>query len=646
MPLEACLTPKELSRLAFCQVSEEEIGPFLDHVVGCSRCETFLDELEQKAATTVLDTTSPRHSYEDEPELQQTLNAVWSFPGDLGNAPPAFVPSPEFEPVGEYDILSVLGKGGMGMVFLAQHRLLSQFRAIKTLTTNGLNADEIARFLDEMKSLAELDHQNIVKAYDAREQGGQYYLVMEMIVGKDLGKIVRELGPLPVDIACEVVLQAARGLHYAHGKKLIHRDIKPMNLILGWPAQDVNLDLDMEHQSTPPIVRILDLGIARRQSEDRGLTSGMIIGTVDYMAPEQAINSHSVDQRADIYSLGAVLFTLLTGEVIYGGAKYQSNNRSEVIERKLGALRDLNPTPSIRARLPTIPKPLAKIVDRMLSKARADRFGNLGEVIQELQPFSAGADLSGLRKSLSDDPSPKAIVPVRKVAPQASSTPPRSHELASEPVRKVVPNTGPTPPGSRGLAGWLLGGFALLAAILIVTKRGTIEIDGTVPADVKVAISKEGELVEVLQADNHWRASVAGGEVHLTLQGGNDRFELDKSRLTISRFGKNVLTIRAKVIRPEGPKAAPIDPQPPRPDPPEPPEPNRGRVTAGPDVTVLFPQGGIAGPLKAGTEVRQRVDSKPTSSGKILIDVPGQEARFPDGVLISEDRVLFSQEVR
>ncbi|GAG47604.1 unnamed protein product, partial [marine sediment metagenome] len=215
-------------------------------------------------------------------------------------------------------------------VYKALQTKLRRTVALKVLPKNRLNDRRaVARFEREMAAVGQLDHPNIVRALHAGEHEGNSYLVMEYVAGLDLSELVRRLGPLPVADACELARQAAMGLQYAHENGLVHRDIKPSNLMLASDGQ----------------VKVLDLGLALLQqdqpAEEEVTGSGQAMGTADYIAPEQASDSHNVDIRADIYSLGCTLYKLLCGRAPFTDPKYRST-----FEKMTAHVRE--PVPPIR----------------------------------------------------------------------------------------------------------------------------------------------------------------------------------------------------------------------------------------------------------------------------------------------------------
>ena len=270
----------------------------------------------------------------------------------------------------KYVLLEQVGEGGMGAVFKARQKGFDRLVAIKLMKQEvGGDQQGQQRFLREIATLGAVNHVNIVKAFDADQIGEQTFLVMEYVAGKDLKTWLAEYGRLPLDWACEVVMQAALGLQHAHEKGLVHRDIKPSNiLIAAGPPGEL------------PQVKILDLGLARFMEDGAGgnLTqTGQVMGTVDYMSPEQARSTKHVDIRADIFSLGCTLFKLLSGDLPFHG-----NN---VMEKLMARTRT---APRLSGFRPEIPPVLDEVVARMLAVSPEDRYGTPLEVAQALAPFA------------------------------------------------------------------------------------------------------------------------------------------------------------------------------------------------------------------------------------------------------------------
>jgi serine/threonine protein kinase len=275
--------------------------------------------------------------------------------------------------IGNYDILDRLGAGGMGTVFKARHRRMKRVVALKVLLHSLAQDDHfVQRFQREVETIARLSHPNIVMAFDADEDDAGHFLVMEYVEGRDLSSLVRQQGPLGVSAAVECVRQAACGLEYAHKQGMIHRDIKPDNLLL-----DVS-----------GVVKVADLGLARFNNPAgpgtlnpaSGITqAGGILGTANYMAPEQAIDSTGIDHLADVYSLGATLYFLLLGQPPYEGA---------TVLATLLKHRDA-PIPSLTVARADVPTELDAVFRRMVAKAPADRFPTMSEVVAALEGVRA-----------------------------------------------------------------------------------------------------------------------------------------------------------------------------------------------------------------------------------------------------------------
>ncbi len=286
--------------------------------------------------------------------------------------------------IGDYIVLEKLGQGGMGTVYKAEFRRMKRVVALKVMSGAAMKSPEaVQRFLREVEAAARLTHENIVAALDAGQAQGFHFLVMEYVDGSDLSALVKKKGPLPVDRAVQYILQAARGLAHAHAAGVVHRDIKPANLLLDRSG----------------VVKILDMGLARldaaagRQSD---LTqTGAIMGTVDYMAPEQALNTKSATARADMYSLGMSLWYLLTGKAAYGG---------DSLMGKLLAHRE-QPIPSLASCRSDVPAAVEAVFRRLAAKHPDERYATTAEVIADLEACLSG----GLVKATTAGASTSAV---------------------------------------------------------------------------------------------------------------------------------------------------------------------------------------------------------------------------------------------
>ena len=399
--------------------------------------------------------------------------------------------------LGNYTILDKIGAGGMGQVFKAEHRRMHRIVAIKMLPKNVMkDPATVARFQREVEAAAKLEHPNIVAAHDADEANGVHFLVMQYVEGSDLSALVKKNGPFPVAKAVNYILQAAKGLEFAHKKGVIHRDIKPANLLL-------------DAEGT---VKILDMGLARidsggepRQAELT--TTGAVMGTVDYMAPEQALSTHHADARADIYSLGCTLYYLLTGQAAYDG---------DTLMAKLLAHRD-QPIPSLGA---DVPEQVTAVFRKMVAKRVEDRYQTMGEVVAVLEQCGSSREAPTItHQSLDTNADADALtflkdVPAR-TAPKPKTKPakkPASAKRLGQDKKKLILVAG----------GGAVAGLAILAAVLFLlrTKDGTLTVE----------VNQPDAVVNVLDADGKVEISQPGGKgsISIAVDPGKHRLKVEK----------------------------------------------------------------------------------------------------------------------
>jgi serine/threonine protein kinase len=423
-------------------------------------------------------------------------------------APPIALPKPEparrppegvpLELVAQtgYEVLSELGRGGMGVVYLARNLLMDRLEVLKVMSQTLVGRrDAVERFVQEIRSTARLNHPNVATAYTTLMLGDLLVLAMEYVEGEDLGKVVKAKGRLPVPFACFCVREAALGLQRGHELGLVHRDIKPGNLILS-------------RQVKRAAVKIVDFGLAKARAEapvDHGLTpTNQMMGTLGYTAPEQLRDARSADTRADIYSLGCTLYFLLAG-----GAPFKGNSAYEVFLAQEAA--EVEPLQKLR---PDVSEALAAVVAKMMAKDPAERYAEPAEVARALRPFlkagveeeAAAADTSSMDvgdvaagvpidpasrdsaawRVLASQPPEMTVAPSRLAArdrtphPAASARPPKRADGGTWPFALLI-----------GAA--LLTGAAIPAASYFFGRKpeGETVVVINVPRDADVVI--EGE---------------------------------------------------------------------------------------------------------------------------------------------------------
>lgn len=444
--------------------------------------------------------------------------------------------------MGNYVILDKLGEGGMGQVYKAQHKRMERIVALKMLPPSATKStDAIKRFLREVKAAARLSHPNVVTAYDADEAQGVHFMVMEHVEGQDLGKVVKERGPLPLNMAVNLLTQVAKGLQYAHEQGVIHRDIKPGNLLLD------------SHET----VKILDLGLARFEgavgAHDEGLThSGQVMGTLDYMAPEQALDTKHADARSDIYSLGCTFYFLLTGRSVFP---------ADTITKKIFAHAQ-QPIPSLRAVRPDVPEAMDLVYQRMLAKNPDQRPQTMAEVLTALQGCLAVVGTQGPPGGVvsSPPPLPHPISRPPISAPPSPTSNLRRADVETSSARFAIPGLSPSemaqsvmlprrqtrhqPTRKPWLATLNVAGFdkrlkiglavgtgllflAVLLAVIISlrTKAGTLIVELSDP-DVTVQIVSEEGRVEIERKGDK-------GKVGIAVDPGKHRLRLTKAGVEV-----------------------------------------------------------------------------------------------------------------
>ncbi len=368
-----------------------------------------------------------------------------------------------------YEVLGELGRGGMGVVYLARNVLMDRREVLKVVNKALLDKPGVMeRFLREIRSAAMLRHNNVVQAYSAVQAGELLLFAMEYVEGEDLDKVVQRQGPLPIPYACHYVSQAAMGLQHAHEHQMVHRDVKPQNLMLS-------------RQKKKHIVKVLDFGLAKAKREGEAVTDltgfGAVMGTPAYMAPEQAQDAASADIRADIYSLGCTLYFLLTGVPPFTGKSIFAILQAHVsTEAAPLGQRCAEATPE-----------LAAVVAKMMAKDPARRYQKPIEAAQALAPFikpgSAAQEGPTAPAARSDRPAalpvPPAVWDRPTVLPAGADAPagraPRESKtetLVPRPPRRAAPAPGSKPRKPKRRSLWRQPVLWVVLSVLLLGSVG------------------------------------------------------------------------------------------------------------------------------------------------------------------------------
>jgi serine/threonine-protein kinase len=385
--------------------------------------------------------------------------------------------------LGSYRLLRPLGKGGMGAVFLAQHEMMRRQCAIKVLPQTQIDkhSSVLERFYVEAQAVASLDHPNIVRAYDVSKEVKDnkeiHYLVMEFVEGQDAQATIQESGRLDYVKAAEIIRQTANGLAHAHENGLIHRDIKPANLLLDKKG----------------VVKILDLGLARFH-DDSGMASltaahnETVLGTADYLSPEQALNSHNVDQRTDIYSLGCTAYFLLTGHPPFPEGS---------VAQRLVAHQVKQPRPISEER-PDAPPALTAIISKMMAKNPEERFQQASEIAAALAAWlvqHGGEDWRRQHSEITGDSSIMNLLPQHREPTRAMSSAMSETELELAPLdeESVESDARAAPAKSQGKGSSAIRARKSAAA---VKQNASDDVDLTL-ADDEETLTPAGEVPPV-----------------------------------------------------------------------------------------------------------------------------------------------------
>jgi serine/threonine protein kinase len=448
-------SPEQLAAFKEGRLGKAAVAALQAHLETCVACRGRLE------ATIEFTGSPPDTDSRNLPEAATVIPGV-SVPADLAGVPAALAEHPR------YRIQELLGTGGMGSVYKAEHRMMERLVALKVINPNLItNPGAVQRFHLEVKAAARLSHPNIVTAYDAEQAGNLHFLVMEFIEGMSLAQVIEKRGWLPIVHACEYIRQTALGLQHAFEQGMVHRDIKPQNLMLTPKGR----------------IKILDFGLARFVSESgphaelvqgnesgtgkRLTLAGAIMGTPDYIAPEQVTDPRAADIRADIYSLGCTFYNLLTGRPPFPEGSDLQKMMAQIEESP----------PPVRGLREDVSPELVCVLGRMMAKDPAERYQTPAEVVRALTPFIKSALAAGKETGQPSEHAPVRSDPQLPPLPAATgeTPPPRIAEAGEESVvarpRRKRSRSTRRPARPRWLIPGLVIGLVLVLPVLFVGKK-------------------------------------------------------------------------------------------------------------------------------------------------------------------------------
>lgn len=427
--------------------------------------------------------------------LRESADQLTAPFGDGPAADPSGIPL-ELVDHPRYEISDLIGKGGMGLVFKAEHKLMNRTVALKVINQKLVRDEEaVRRFQREVQAAARLAHPNIVAAYDAEQAGNVHFLVMEYVDGVNLSEVIAPGKPLDIGTACDYIRQVADGLEHAHSKGMVHRDIKPHNLMVNADGQIKILDFGL---ATLAMAAGGETNSAPQQQQSSNVTTlGTMMGTPDFMSPEQAGGGRSVDIRSDIYSLGCTLYYLLTGRPPF--------NTGTAMER-VKAHSNIEPEPIENIRK-DVPAGLAAVIRRMMAKDSASRYDTPAEVADALAPFSAEA-AHGQKQAM-------------RVAPQTQAS-----------GRRRIPR-------AKMLIAAAFAGGLILAATIFYVQQGKTTIRFEVD-DPSLAISFGTDTITIKDSGRELTIAPGKKQQFVIKQDGN---ELETDHFTLTKGQKVALKV-------------------------------------------------------------------------------------------------------